>query len=178
MRTAGTLAGAMALALASAAYAADAVGPQDKKFVMDAAHDGVAEVALAKVAAAKAASPEVKSYAEMLMNDHTKANNELKELAQSKGITVPEELAPQHKALHSRLEKLSGEQFDRAYMEAMVKDHRKAVALFKRESTSGKDPDLKGFASKTVPTLEHHLKQAQDLAGKTKTGKEPTAGRK
>jgi putative membrane protein len=129
------------------------------------------------VAYEKATRPEVKSYAQMLMDDHTKANNELKDVAQAKGLTVPDAPAPEQKALQARLEKLSGAQFDQAYVDAMVKDHRKALALFKRQSTSGKDAEIKSFASKTLPTLEHHLEQAQQLAG-SKTGKEPTSGKK
>jgi putative membrane protein len=97
-----------------------------------------------------------------MVTDHGKANDELKTLAQNKNITLPTELDPHEKAVRDRLSKLSGPSFDRAYMQAMLADHRKDVNEFRRESTSGKDPDIKAFASKTLPTLEEHLKLAQD----------------
>jgi putative membrane protein len=97
-----------------------------------------------------------------MVDDHGKANDELKTLAQNKSITLPTTLDPKHKATVDRLSKLSGDAFDRAYMTEMLKDHRKDVAAFKTESTSGKDADIKAFASKTLPTLEEHLKMAQD----------------
>jgi putative membrane protein len=134
----------------------------DQHFVMEAAKGGLAEVELGRLATEKAASPQVKQFGQRMVDDHGKANEELKTLAKNKNITVPTELDATAKALRDRLSKLSGEQFDRAYMQAMVRDHRKDVNAFRMESHSGKDPDIKAFASKTLPTLEEHLKQAQE----------------
>ena len=134
----------------------------DKLFVTKAAEGGLAEVQLGQLAADHASSDEVKKFGQRMVTDHGKANDELKSLAQQKNITVPTELNAKDKALHDRLAKLSGAAFDRAYMQHMLADHRIDVNEFKRESTAGKDPDVKAWASKTLPTLEEHLKQAED----------------
>jgi putative membrane protein len=162
----GTLVAAMA---AAPAFASGRKGKRtagkpmsDQTFVMDVAKGGTAEVELGKLAQDKAASPEVKNFAKRMVDDHTKANDELQTLAKNKNISLPTDLDAKDKALRDRLSKLSGAAFDRAYMNAMVSDHRKVVAEFKRESTAGKDPEVKAFASKTLPTIEEHLKLAQD----------------
>src|SRR5207248_5959538 len=110
----------------------------------------------------KASSDQVKQFGQRMVTDHSKANDELKSLAEKKNITLPTDIDPQDKATHDRLSKLSGAAFDRAYMQHMLADHRKDVNEFKRESTTGKDPDVKTWASKTLPTLEDHLKLAED----------------
>jgi putative membrane protein len=134
----------------------------DEHFVMEAAKGGMAEVELGKLAADKASSAEVKKFGQQMADDHGKANDELKTLAQNKNITLPASPDAKHKATVDRLSKLSGEAFDRAYMQEMVKDHRKDVSEFRTESKSGRDADVKAWASKTLPTLEEHLKLAQD----------------
>jgi putative membrane protein len=128
---------------------------------MDTAKGGIAEVELGKLAMEKAASAEVKQFAQRMVDDHGKANDELKTIAQSKNITLPTSVDPDQRALHDRLSKLSGQAFDRAYMQAMVADHRKGVSAFRTEAMSGKDPEFKAFASKTLPTLEDHMKMAE-----------------
>jgi putative membrane protein len=133
-----------------------------QEFVKEAAVGGMAEVEMGKLAADKASSDEVKKFGERMVEDHGKANDELKTLAQNKNITLPTSLDAKHKATLDRLSKLSGESFDRAYMQEMVKDHKKDVNEFRTESKSGKDPDVKAWAAKTLPTLEEHLKLAQD----------------
>jgi putative membrane protein len=137
-------------------------GGSDQMFVTKAAKGGLAEVQLGQLAADKASSDQVKQFGQRMVSDHSKANDELKSLAQKKNITLPTDLDPQDKATHDRLSKLSGAAFDRAYMQHMLADHRKDVNEFKRESTAGKDPDVKAWAEKTLPTLEEHLKLAQD----------------
>ncbi len=104
-----------------------------------------------------------------MVNDHSKANEQLKELASKEGVTLPDNLSAKDKMLKQRLEKLSGPNFDRAYMENMVKDHKKDVAEFNRESTSGKDNAVKEFAAKTLPTLKEHLKKAESIEPNVKT---------
>lgn len=138
----------------------------DKHFVRKAAEGGLAEVELGKLATEKASSDDVKKFGQRMVDDHGKANDQLKQLASSKGIEIPNALSAKDKAIKSRLEKLSGEQFDKAYMNDMVKDHTQDVSEFKKESTSAKDSDVKSFASQTLPTLEEHLKQAQNIAPK------------
>jgi putative membrane protein len=136
----------------------------DKKFVRDAAEGGLAEVELGKLATEKASSEEVKKFGQRMQDDHSKANDELKQLASSKGISLPEELSAKDKALKDRLSNLSGAQFDKVYMNNMVADHKKDVAEFAKESKSGNDSDVKQFAAKTLPTLKDHLKEAEGIA--------------
>lgn len=134
----------------------------DHMFVTKAAQGGLAEVELGKLATDKATNEQVKQFGQKMVDDHGKANDELKSLAQSKSITLPTDLSVKDKALRDRLSKLSGAAFDRAYMQAMLKDHREDVNEFRTESKSGSDPEVKQWAAKTLPTLETHLKLAQD----------------
>ena len=135
----------------------------DSHFVMNVAMDGTAEVEAAKLATEKAQNPQVKSFGQRMADDHGKANDELKTLAQNKNITLSTTLDPKHKATIDRFTKLSGDAFDRAYMQEMVRDHTKAVNALRMESKSGHDPDVKAWAAKTLPTIEEHLKQAQEV---------------
>jgi putative membrane protein len=134
----------------------------DQTFVTKAAAGGIAEVELGKLAQEKGTSDQVKSFGQRMVTDHSKANDELKTLAQNKNITLPTEMDAHDKAAHDRLAKLSGAAFDRAYMQAMLTDHRKVVNEFRHESTAGQDPDIKSFAAKTLPTIEEHVKLAQE----------------
>ena len=152
-------------------------GSEDIEFVLDAAKGGMAEVQLGKLATERGQSDEVKKFGQRMVDDHTKANEELKSIAESKSIKLPDELEGKDKALMTRLEKLNGAAFDRAYMNAMVTDHQKDVNEFKKESNAGRDPQVKSFASSTLPTLEEHLQQAKQTRSETtaSTAKKPTA---
>src|ERR1700693_860384 len=159
---------AASLALASAAT----LDRADSRFVTNAAEGGLAEVRLGELAKQKGSNQTVTSFGEQMVADHTDANNHLKSIATNKGITVPDSLNAKDQALYDRLSKLSGSQFDQAYINAMVKDHQEDVAEFRRVSRTAKDPDIKDFASKTLPALEHHLEmaqQAQQLLGSSST---------
>ena len=149
----------------------------DKHFVRKAGEANLAEVELGKLAAEKGQSEDVKKFGQRMVNDHSKANDELKQVAENKGVTLPDNLSATDKITKARLEKLSGEKFDRAYMNDMVRDHTKDVSEFKKESTTAKDPDVKNYASQTLPTLQDHLKQAQSIAPKErKEAKAETKG--
>jgi putative membrane protein len=163
--TTAIIAGALlSLGVASAAEHNSAkVDHPEKQFFMEAAQDGIAEVALGRLAAKQAASEDVKKFGQRMVDDHSKANDELKHLAQSEGITLPVDMDEKAKATQQRLAKLSGTDFDRAYMEEMVKGHMKDVTAFEQESEQAKDPDVKQWATKILPTLKEHL----DLAHKT-----------
>jgi len=150
-------------AAATKANGTSAKAAADHAWAMNVAKDGMAEVELGRLATEKASSNDVKMFGQRMVDDHSKANDELKMLAQSKSITLPAAADAKHKATHDRLAKLSGAAFDRAYAQAMLADHRQAVASFKKESQSGNDPDLKAFATKTLPTLQDHLKMAEDI---------------
>jgi len=130
---------------------------------MEAAQGGLAEVELGQLASTKASSEKVKSFAQRMVTDHGKANDELKSLASSKQIMLPTMVAGKEKAEHDKFAKLSGDAFDRAYVRDMVADHKKDVAAFRQEASNGKDPDVKAWASKTLPTLEEHLKMIEDI---------------
>ncbi|HVZ20401.1 MAG TPA: DUF4142 domain-containing protein [Vicinamibacterales bacterium] len=152
-------------------------GSEDIEFILDAAKGGKAEVELGKLAEQRAKNDEVKKFGQRMVEDHMKANDQLKSIAESKSITLPEDLSAKDKALMQRLEKLNGAAFDRAYMNAMVSDHRTDVNEFKKESNSGRDPQVKAFASSTLPTLEDHLQQARTTQTAVRnTGKTPAAG--
>ncbi len=135
---------------------------------MKAAQGGLAEVQLGQLAAQKASNPDVKAFGQKMVDDHTKANDQLKDIASKNSIAVPTELSAKDKAEHERLSKLSGDAFDKAYMSHMVADHKKDVAEFKKEANSGKDDAVKNFAQQTLPTLQEHLKMAQETNGKLK----------
>jgi putative membrane protein len=154
-----------------------AVSAPDRAFAKEAAVGGMAEVEFGTLAKDKASNADVKQFGDRMVTDHGKANDELKQWAQKKNITLPTELDAKHKATKDRLSKLSGDTFDRAYMREMVSDHVKDVSAFKRESTSAHDPDLKAWAAKTLPTLEEHLKMAREtqkkVAGTATTGRTP-----
>ena len=141
----------------------------DSAFAMKAAQANMAEVELGKLALQKAMSDDVKKFAQMMVDDHSKANGELTSLAGQKSVSLPTEPLPPAKAAKDHLSTLSGAAFDKAYMDHMVKDHEKAVALFSKEASGGKDPDTTSWAEKTLPTLQQHLAKAREVAGKVGT---------
>jgi putative membrane protein len=136
----------------------------DTKFVKDAAQGGLAEVDLGNVAKSNGTNDAVKQFGDRMVTDHSKANDELKSLAQQKGWTLPSEPKAADKAKKDRLSKMNGATFDKAYMRDMVQDHQMDVKEFQKCASSCKDPELKAWAAKTVPTLQDHLKMAQDGA--------------
>jgi putative membrane protein len=148
----------------------------DTTFIRKAAAGGLAEVELGQLAQEKASSPDVKKFGERMVTDHSKANEQLKQIAAQAHVKVPTQLDAKDKATKARLEKLSGEQFDQAYMKDMVKDHQKDVSEFERESKSAKDPAVKDFATQTLPILQEHLKEAQRLAPATGSGEPAKSG--
>lgn len=190
------------------------VTSDDKKFVMKAADAGMAEVQLGQLALTQAGSDEVKQFARRMVDDHGKANVELTQLAENKGITLPvapavgavdivndsattptgqqitgaigqqksgveqrddrpglapvknnssKSLNTEHQKMMDKMARLTGADFDREYMKHQVNDHDKAVALFERQSKSGKDSELKAFAGRTLPTLKEHQQMAKDI---------------
>ncbi len=138
----------------------------DSKFAMEAAQGGLAEVELAKVAEDKASDPQVKQFAEKMVTDHSKANDDLKQIAQEKNMNVPTQLSAKDQAEKTKLSAMSGAEFDHAYMKYMVMDHTKDANEFKKEANSGKDPAIKGFAAKYEPVIEEHLRMAKDINSK------------
>lgn len=135
----------------------------DKKFVKDAAMGGMTEVELGKLAAQKASRDDVKQFGQKMVDDHTKANDQLKQIASKENIPVPDALDSKHQARIDKLSKLSGAAFDKAYIKDQLKDHQTDVKEFSAEAQSGMDPNVKTFASNTLPTLQEHLEMVKNL---------------
>ena len=136
---------------------------QDRDFLMDAAMGGIMEVEMGRMAAQLGSSDAVKQFGRRMVDDHSQANTELMSLASSKGITLPTALDQKHQQEMRKMQRMKGADFDRAYMKTMVSDHTKDVSGFEKQSTRGTDPDLKAFASKTLPTLQEHLQLARSI---------------
>ena len=144
---------------------------QDRDFIMDAAMGGMMEVELGRMAAQQGSSDAVKQFGQRMVDDHSKANEELTSLASSKGITLATTMdEKQHKDM-MKLQAMTGADFDRAYSKMMLSDHKKDVSEFEKQSMKGTDPDLKAFASKTLPTLKEHLQMANALPANQSGGK-------
>lgn len=140
----------------------------DETFTMKAAQGGLAEVQLGQLAVQKASNPDVKAFGQKMVDDHQKANDQLKDAAGKENFAMPTAPAAKDKAEAARLEKLSGAAFDKAYIAHEVADHKKDVAEFQHEAKSGQDEQIKNFAQQTLPTLQEHLKLAQQTQVKLK----------
>lgn len=150
----------------------DRLSRGDRNFVKKAAESGMFEVQIAQLAAAKATDPQVKSFASMLVDHHTKANNELVQLANAKKVELPAAPPRGMRRDVEQLGKKSGAEFDREFVRNVgIKAHEKDIKLFEKASRDLKDAELKAFATRTLPTLREHLAQAQKLpqAGKGKS---------
>ena len=149
--------------LAAAQSPRGTLSSADRKFLEEAAEGGQMEVQLGRMAQQKASNDAVKQFGERMVTDHSKANQELAQLASGKGMELPKQPERQAQSEQDRLSKASGSTFDREYVKMMVKDHEKDVAAFKRASKDAKDPDVKAWAAKTLPTLEDHLKSIKQI---------------
>ena len=143
----------------------------DSKFAMKAAHGGAAEVAMGKLAAEKGNDSDVKAFGQRMVDDHTKANDQLMSVAKSESMTLPSDMDAKEKMMYTKLSALSGSAFDKAYVSAMVKDHEEDVADFQKEANTGMDPQIKSFASQTLPTLQSHLDSIKSIQSKMMSGK-------
>ena len=157
-------AGAASSSTASSSSSASANADQD--FIANAAKGNRAEVTLGKMVESKTKDPSVRQFAQQMVKDHTTALNELTQLAQSKNITLPEGLPDDATALQSKLNSATGKALDKDYMDSMVDDHKKDVSEFQDASQNAKDPDVKQWAAKTLPTLQAHLQKAEQIDAK------------
>jgi putative membrane protein len=142
----------------------------DQTFLQKASACGLAEVNLGRLAIQHATNQDVRKFGQNLVRDHAKANQELIGLANKKGWTLASTMDDKHRAAADKLARMQGADFDRAFMKQMVDDHKEAVKLFGGEAKTGRDTDLKAWASKTLPAFKEHLRMAQDMTGK-KAGK-------
>jgi putative membrane protein len=134
-----------------------AVEPSDAEFATKAAVGGMAEVELAKLALTKTTNAQIKDFANMMVSDHGKANEELMAIAKMKNITLPGMLDEDHQKKMNELNQKSGVDFDKAYVNTMVDGHKSTLSLMQDEAKDGKDADLKSFAGKTAPIVQSHL---------------------
>jgi len=155
------------VAAAQTEHSANRMGT-DSTFITKAAHGGMAEVELGRVAQSRASSQKVKDFGQRMIDDHSKANDELSKIAGKQGVTVPTGMSASDQATKDKLSALSGHEFDVAYMQDMVKDHREDISEFQKEANSGRDSDVKAFASQTLPTLREHLRLAEQTLAEIK----------
>jgi len=140
----------------------------DADFVQKAAAGGLLEVDLGKLALKKADSQKVKDFAKMMVDDHSKVNDELAKLAKSKKLEIPNRSGSAKKMIADSLNSQSGKGFDMLYMNMMITSHEQTIGLFQDESMSGKDAELKRWAAGKIPALKHHLQMAKTLFKTTK----------
>jgi len=151
-----SLTGAVRAAESNPSGAVSSLSDKDKTFMKKAAKGGMMEVAMGQVAEQKGQSEDVKSFGKRMVTDHGKANDELKSIASKKGVQLP---SKEHTTKWTS---------DKAYIDAMVKDHEKDLAEFKEEASSGSDPDVKKFADDTAKVIQEHLELVKEIQGKLK----------
>jgi len=156
--------GAFALLFGVAANLA--LAAEGENFVDEASAKGIAEIETAKMALDKGTSEDVKQFAKMMIDDHTKANQELAQLALAKDLEMSDEATLMDKAKAMILKLRDGENFDEAYANNQVVAHEQTIEMYQDYVEGGENADLKQFAQKTLPKLEEHLKQAKDLQAK------------
>ena len=150
------------------------VAAEDTQFMKDAAQSGMAEVKMGELASSNAESQPVKDLAQKIVTDHKKANEELKQLAMKKSVSLPDAVTEEQKTMLQHLTSLKGREFDSAFKQHAVENHQKSVDKFKTAAEKAKDADIKAFAAKTLPTLQQHLALAKQLtAGPTATQPPP-----
>jgi putative membrane protein len=166
----------LCLVFAHSAGAADAMSKADQKILIDMAQANIAEIDAGKLALSKSQDQQVKSFAQQMVDDHGKALAAIQQLAQTKGVSLPETADNKHKAMAARLEKRSGGDFDRAYMaQAGVSDHSAVHAMLDRARAKAADPELKALVAQMLPTVSDHLKNAKQFGAKAGTA--PVAGK-
>jgi putative membrane protein len=141
----------------------DSLSSRDSNFVMQAAQTGMLEVQLGRLAVQRGSSTGVKQYGQQMVDEHTRVNQELMQLAMQKGVELPKQMSDQNKALSDRLSGLSGASFDAAYKQAMIDSHNQAIALFQAQSQQGQDPQLKAWATQKLPNLQAHLQMVNQM---------------
>ncbi len=145
---------------------AGAAAQNDESFIQTAAEGGMAEVEAGQLAQTKGKSGDVKSFGEMMVKDHSKANEKLKAIAANNGVTLPAQLNADHEAMKATLSGLSGKDFDKEYIRGQIKDHEATLALLQTEISSGGNEEAKGFANEILPTVQAHLDKIKEIAAK------------
>lgn len=155
----------LSMLLAAALFTTQAQAKSDEAFMKDAAHAGAAEIQASKLAVSKAKSADVKAFANSMIADHTKVADELKALAAKKNVKLPDEPSIGQKAELKLIDAGDNDKFDERYAKHFgVKAHEDTIKLFEEASREAKDPEVKAWATKTLPGLKHHLEMAQALS--------------
>ena len=162
MKKAVLLAFPFLFAVVSGAYA-QGLSTAEKTFVTKAAKGNFAEVELGKLASQKSHNPDVKAFGEQMVTDHSKANDNLKPIADSNGVQMPTKLTGEPKALYDKLSTLSGAAFDKTYIHAMVEGHQQTAKDYEMESGKVKDSQLKSYVDQTLPVVQQHLSHIQSI---------------
>lgn len=144
------------------------VDEASSSFLVKAADGSMTEVQLGEMGQQKATSQRVKDFSAMMVRDHSEANDKVKALASQKNVTLPTSVSDEHQKKMDLISKKSGKDFDKAFMDAMVKDHEKAIDLFETGMKYAKDPDVSSLADKTLPTLKMHLDSAKSVRSSLK----------
>lgn len=147
----------------SGAVGTSGTGGIDRDFIEDQLAAGNAEVELGRLAQERTKNPQVREFAGMMVSDHRKAGDQLKELASRHNLQMPAETHDEHQDLHEKLSKLSGSEFDREYIDAMVDDHEKAVDAVKDKADDADSAAIKQWAASTLPSLRQHLERAKQI---------------
>lgn len=169
--------GASSTAGGAASAGAGQVSRADQKLMSEIAQANLAEISTGKLAQEKSQNDQVKSFAQKMVDDHTKALDDLRQLAQAKGVTLPTEPDRQQKAMEKRLSSLSGEKFDKQYLEqAGERSHKESHKLLKQASTKAQDTDLKNYASKTMGVVESHQQMAEETERSMKSSSRGKSG--
>jgi len=133
---------------------------------MAVSRGGRAEVEMGKLAAEKASSPDVKAFGQQMVEDHGKANDQLRRVADKQNLTLPVNMTAKQQAKYEMLKTKTGADFDKAYVDAMVKDHEEDVKAFQREADKGKDEQIKAFAAEMLPVIQGHLEKIRAIQSK------------
>jgi putative membrane protein len=145
----------------------NSLSSRDRTFIMQAGQLSMMEVELGRLAVQRGSSPSVKQYGQEMVEDHTRANQELMQLAMQKKVELPTEMSTQNTAMIDQLSGLSGTSFDTAYKQAMIDSHNQAIALFQAQSQQGQDPQLKAWATQKLPNLQAHLEMVNQMLADT-----------
>ena len=153
---------------ASITATAQTASENDTQFAHSAMEQGLLEIRLAELVQTHAASEEVKAHAKHMLEDHTKINDGLKDLAAKKNISLPASVTEAEQKIYDEMTKLNGKSFDKKYAKYMISSHNKAIGLYKRQARTGDDAELLSWAFQTVPILEHHREMWKEACKKIK----------
>ena len=135
----------------------------DRQFIVKAAQSDMTEIKTSQLALQRSRDSKIREFAQMMITQHTQSSSKLKPIASQKGVKLPTTLGADNTALLTQLTKLSGVEFDRAYMKGQAQGHSKTQAVYQKELKQGQDPDAQAFASQILPIVQDHLRMADEL---------------